>query len=212
MSLGSNIQSVHSGTSVKNVNHSIIYVADFTERTKRMQVKRHVEISSAQLLDPADTTGTTLMDSLIIHNDKNYQIEVVLLADDVFSNIITKRKHSNKHCEGCFSIMGTSSPQWVAFMELKDCSPNSKCIDKHAFSARRQIYNVVQDLRARKIIGKEKIYGIISFPQFKTSFNSIITGDDIIVATRLKKYTGVIFYGTNEAYIVSEDLIRPELK
>lgn len=210
MSLGSEIQTAHAETTISRVGYHIIYVADFTERTKRLPVKRHVEITSNQQLDPNDATGATLMDSLIIHNKKNYQIEFVMLNDNVFTNIVTNRKHTDEHCEGCFSLFGVSSPQWVAFMELKDCSSGSQYKAKHAFKAKRQIYNVIKDLRARGIISTEKLFGIISWPQIKTSFDSDINGD-IFSATRIKKYTGVTYYGTNEAYITDEKLIRPVL-
>ena len=117
--------------------------------------------------------------------------------------------HPNQHCEGCFSIIDKQPLQWIAVMELKDCSSNSPYKEEHAFKAKRQIYNVIQDLRTRGIITTERLYGLISWPQVKTSFNSMITGADIIAATRYKKYTGVTFYGSNEAYIINKDEVSP---
>lgn len=206
MSLGNKIQTAHPQSTLNVVNHPMIFIADFTERTKLLPVKRHVEITSFQQQDPA---GTALMDSLIVHNDSQYDVEVVQLDDNIFNNILTKRVHPNQHCEGCFSIIDKQPLQWIAVMELKDCSSNSPYKEEHAFKAKRQIYNVIQDLRTRGIITTERLYGLISWPQVKTSFNSMITGADIIAATRYKKYTGVTFYGSNEAYIINKDEVSP---
>ena len=206
MSLGSKIQAVQPDSSVTTVNHSMIYIADFTERTKHMTPQRHVEITGAQQQDPS---GTVLMDSLVIHNDNGYDVEVVLFDDHIYNNIITTRPHTIKHCEGSFVILDKESPRWIAFIELKDCAANSRFLAEHAFKAKRQIYNVVRDLRARGIVTSERIYGLISWPQVKTSFNSMITGGDTIAATRYKKYTGVTYYGTNEAYIIDKEVLQP---
>lgn len=206
MSLGSKIQAEHPLSSVNTVNYPMIYIADFTERTKFMTVKRHVEITSSQQQEPS---GTALMDSLIIHNGNDYDVEVVLFDDYVYNSAITTHPHANQHCEGSFSILDKESPRWIAIMELKDCVPNSPHKGKHAFKAKRQIYNVVQDLRARGIITTERLYGLISWPQVKTSFNSMITGADLIAATRYKKYTGVTYYGANEAYIIDKEILQP---
>lgn len=206
MSLGSKIHAAHPLSSVITVNYPIIYIADFTERTKLMTVKRHVEITASQQHEPS---GVSPMDSLIIHNANNYDVEVVLLDDNVFNSAITTRPHANQHCEGSFSILDKEPSRWIAIIELKDCDSNSKFKTKHAFKAKRQIFNVVQDLRARGIITTERLYGIISWPQVKTSFNSMITGADLIAATRYKKYTGVTYYGANEAYIIDKEVLQP---
>lgn len=211
MSLGSKIQANHAGTSLSNVDFPMIYIADFTERTKLLPIKRHVEITPSQQADPNDATGATLMDSLMVHNVNGFSVEILLLDDNVFTNVVTGRAHPNQHCEGCFAINAASSPKWVAFMELKDCADGSPFLAKHALKAKRQIYNVIQDLRARKIITTEKLFGIISWPQVKVSFNDMIIGADMYAATRYKRFTGVTFYGTNEAFIISEELIRPNI-
>ena len=207
MSLGSKIQAVQAASS-SVYNYTMIYIADYTERTKLLPIKRHVEITDYQQQDPS---GVSLMDSLIIHNEDRYNVEVVQLDDSVYNNINTVRIHHNWHCEGCFSILEKQPPLGIAMMELKDCIPGSPNLQKHALKAKRQIYNVIQDLRARGIITSERLYGLISWPQVKTSFNSMITGADIITATRIKKFTGVTFYGSNEAYIISKELLQPKV-
>ena len=208
MSLGNRIHTAQPQSSLTTVSYPAIYIADFTERTKHMPValRRHVEITASQQNEPS---GTALMDSLIIHNANNYDVEVVLFDDDVYNSAITTRLHANQHCEGTFSILDKEPSRWIAIMELKDCDPNSHFKSKHAFKAKRQIFNVVQDLRARGIITTERLYGLISWPQVKTSFNSMITGADLIAATRYKKYTGVTYYGANEAYIIDKEVLQP---
>lgn len=208
MSLGSKIHSAQPHSSLIAVNYPVIYIADFTERTKHLPValKRHVEITAHQQNEPS---GTALMDSLIIHNANNYDVEVVLFDDDVYNSAITTRLHANQHCEGTLSILDKEPSHWIAIMELKDCASTSRYKEEHAFKAKRQIYNVVQDLRARGIITTERLYGLISWPQVKTSFNSMITGADLIAATRYKKYTGVTYYGANEAYIIDKKVLQP---
>lgn len=208
MSLGNRIHIEHPESSVISVNYPIIYIADFTERTKGQTPPRGVEITSSQQLDPSNST--MLMDSLTIHNDKNYDIDVVLLDDYVFHNIVRGRVHTDQHCEGCFSIK-EEVPNWLVFIELKDCNPGSSIESKkdHAFKAKRQIYNVIKDLRGRGLITSQRIYGIISWPQYKTEFNSMITGVDIFSVKKYQKYTGVLYCGANEAYIISKDDVSP---
>ena len=101
MSLGSKIQAVQAASS-SVYNYTMIYIADYTERTKLLPIKRHVEITDYQQQDPS---GVSLMDSLIIHNEDRYNVEVVQLDDSVYNNINTVRIHHNWHCEGCFSIL-----------------------------------------------------------------------------------------------------------
>lgn len=208
MSLGNRIHTAQPQSSLTTVNYPTIYIADFTERTKHMPVasRRHVEITASQQNEPF---GATLMDSLNIYNSKNFDVEIILFDDNVYNSAITTRAHANQHCEGTFSILDKEPSRWIAIMELKDCDPHSRFKSEHAFKAKRQIYNVVQDLRARGIITTEHLYGLISWPQVKTSFNSMITGADVIAATRYKKFTGVTYYGANEAYIVSREVLQP---
>lgn len=76
--------------------------------------------------------------------------------------------------------------------------------------AKRQIFNAVKAFCHREIILKERIYGIISCPRQHVAFNdSIFT--DVYETTRLKRFTGIRYYATNDALIIDDLRVRPEI-
>ena len=60
----------------------------------------------------------------------------------------------------------------------------------------------------RGIILNERIYGIISFPRRHVSFNDTIF-TDVYETTRLKRFTGIRYYATNEAIVIDDLRVRP---
>ena len=186
----SDILSAHPQTQIQELSASTIYIADFTRRTQGTAHSRSVEVSDHV---PTMDDGTTV-DAVIFHNKTSMLLEVSIFDDYVFEDIT----HTNiEHCEG--GMCGKVFPQWMAFFEIKDCE--EKNILNYKQKAIHQITNVSDDFKTRNIIDKERVYGIISFPRKHTAFNDDIFGD-VIEYTRLKRTTGILFYATNEVFIV----------
>ena len=183
-------------------DHEDIYIADFTERTKERDNKRSIEVSGENQVCPI--TGMP-MDSVVFHNPTNMKVEFVKYHDKDFQNILKK---PIKHCEGSLFVADEYDISWIVMLELKDCKPPK--VRSHAYKARRQIYNVTKDLRDRGILTKEKVYGIYSCPQKHTSYNSMVFGGSI-EQTRWKKYTGIIFVGTNEVMLTDKETCSPQI-
>ncbi|MCQ2312275.1 MAG: hypothetical protein MJZ84_02340 [Paludibacteraceae bacterium] len=191
---------IHPTTSFLQVDYPEIYVADFSERTKMSPHKRSVEITDYNQMAP---DGGTLMDSAAIHNDGGLSLEFSLLHDTLYTSTITS---NNQHCEGCFYLENDANRKWMVFFELKDCLPEN--ISKHKRKAKKQIENVVKDFNGHSLIDGLKLFGIISCPRKKVSFNDTILGD-MFAARAYKRRTGITLYGTNEVFVMNENNIRP---
>lgn len=198
--LARQIYSLHPTTSFLQVNYPEIYVADFSERTKMLPVKRSVEITNYNQLAP---DGRTLMDSAVIHNDGGLLLEFSLLHDNLYTSTIVP---NNLHCEGCFFLKNDGNRKWIVFFELKDCLPRN--ISKHKRKAKQQIENVAKDFNGHSLITGLKLFGIISCPRKKVSFNDTIVGD-IFAALAYRRRTGITLYGSNEVFVMDENNIRP---
>lgn len=198
----SKIQTEHSCTRFIQSNAATIYVADFSERTKLYPPKRSVEVSHAVQMSP---DGRGPIDSTLFHNDNQLDIELGLFEDSTYHDLSGA---NIEHCEGTMYVANIPDLKWVAFLEIKDCLP--KNVKNHKKKSLTQIQNVVNDFKARGIITTENVIGIISCPQKKVAFNSTIVGD-MVSATALKRSTGINFYGTNEVFIVSKEIIRPKI-
>jgi hypothetical protein len=81
-------------------------------------------------------------------------------------------------------------------------------MNEYKRETKRQIFNAVRTFRRRGIILNERIYGIISFPRRHVSFNDTIF-TDVYETTRLKRFTGIRYYATNEAIVIDDLRVRP---
>lgn len=173
-----------------------IYVADMTNRS---QSARGIEITDHQQLSP---DGKGMMDSLVFHNPDILSVDFCVFNDQEFKNPAGK---DIKHCEGCLYPTFHDPASWIVFVEIKDCKHNN--LSKYKRETKRQIFNVVKSFHQRGIILNERIYGIISFPRLHVDFNdSIFT--DVYETTRLKRFTGIRYYATNDALIIDELRVR----
>ena len=192
-----NILAAHSQTTFLEKSDSAIYIADFTRRTQGTSRPRSVEIStSLPMMDDG-----SLVDAVMFHNDKCLPIEIAIFDDYIFEDITG---NNIEHCEGGLFIKNDT--KWVAFFEIKDCDESN--ILNYKAKAIRQITNVSNDFKARNIVTTERIHGIISFPRKHTTFNDEIFGDPIYY-TRLKRSTGILFYATNEVFIIDRNSLNP---
>lgn len=198
--LARQIYSIHPTTSFRHVSYPKIYVADFTERTKMLPGKRSVEITDYNQMTP---DGGALMDSAVIHNAGGLLLEFSLLHDTSYTSTIAP---NNLHCEGCFCLEDDTNRKWIVFFELKDCLPGN--IPNHRRKAKKQIENVVADFNGHSLINGLKLFGIISCPRQKVSFNDTIVGD-MFAARAYKRRTGITLYGSNEVFVMNKNNIRP---
>lgn len=191
------ILSAHPQTSFWNSSAETFYIADFTRRTQGTAKPRSVEISET----PPIMADGSRVDAVTFHNDQRLSVEVATYDDYLFEDTIGT---NIEHCEG--SLYELDNPQWIAFFEIKDCDERN--IQNHKEKAIRQIINASNDFKVRGIVTAEKVYGIISFPRKHTAFNDDIFGD-IIEYTQLKRRTGILFYATNELYIIDKHSLNP---
>ena len=175
-----------------------IYVADMTNRSKNV---RGIEITDHQQPSP---DGKGMMDSLVFHNPNILSVDFCIFNDHDFKNPHTGK--DDKHCEGCMYPTLHDSTSWMVFVEIKDCKIGS--IAEYKREAKRQIFNAVRTFYHRGIILNERIYGIISFPRRHVSFNDTIF-TDVYETTRLKRFTGIRYYATNEAIVIDDLRVRP---
>jgi len=175
-----------------------IYVADMTNRSKNV---RGIEITDHQQPSP---DGKGMMDCLAFHNPNILSVDCCIFNDHDFKNPRTGK--DDKHCEGCMYPTLHDPASWMVFVEIKDCKVRN--MTEYKRETKRQIFNAVRTFRRRGIILNERIYGIISFPRRHVSFNDTIF-TDVYETTRLKRFTGIRYYATNEAIVIDDLRVRP---
>lgn len=190
----------HPQTRFQEITAPVFYIADFTRRTQNTSHPRSVEIS----VTPPTMDDGTIVDAVSFYNDKGLPIEIATFDDHIYFDTTNT---NIEHCEGCLYVKDTQ--KWITLFEIKDCDEAN--IFNYRAKAIRQITNVSNDLKLRNVITTEKVYGIISFPRKHTAFNDDIFGD-IIEYTHLKRTTGILFYATNEIFILNDTLINPITK
>lgn len=90
-------------------------------------------------------------------------------------------------------------------LEIKDCKP--KNISKYKIKVLDQIISTATIFRKKHIITSHKVYGIVSFPRSKVSFNNTIFGMPPEYKALKKKYN-ILFSATNSIEVVSDSLIK----
>lgn len=175
-----------------------IYVADMTNRSKNV---RGIEITDHQQPSP---DGKGMMDCLVFHNPNILSVDCCIFNDHDLKNPRTGK--DDKHCEGCMYPTLHDPASWMVFVEIKDCKVGN--MTEYKRETKRQIFNAVRTFRRRGIILNERIYGIISFPRRHVSFNDTIF-TDVYETTRLKRFTGIRYYATNEAIVIDDLRVRP---
>ena len=197
MGIRDQILAAHPDAISAQYNYSNIYIADFADRTASA---RSVEVSDAPQVCPISGGP---MDSAVFHNPTTMSVEFVQYDDHRYIDLTGKIV---KHCEGTLFPANEADVKWTAMLELKDCLPQN--ILNHVFKARRQIFNVTKDLRDRHILSSQKVFGVFSCPREHTAYNDTVFGD-VIQQTRLKRYTGIIYVGTNEVMLIDKNTCIP---
>ena len=184
-------------------NSPVIYIADFSERTKGLKKgegRREVEIHSANPLTP---DGTASMDCLKLINKEQLSIDFCIFDNHQFKR--NGKEKDDEHCECCFFPTESHETPWVSFVEIKDCKP--KNIASYKDKVKEQIISTVGHFKGKGILNKrEKIYGIISFPRrTKIDFNDFILGTPQDIFDMRKKY-GILFLAANTVNVTSKDI------
>lgn len=175
-------------------NVPCIYIADFSERTQSV---RGIEVHSNQPTFPVDTYNG--MDCFIIQNPGRIEVDINVFNDNQFKD---ERGNDLRHCECCIFPSENHDESWVVMLEIKDCKP--KNITEYKDDVIEQIISVTNIFRQKHIITDHKVYGVISMPRKKVSFNNTIFGMPPEY-TRLKRQHKILFAAAN--YIEIKDNI-----
>lgn len=180
-----------SSTITSRVSNSF-YVADFSERTKSARKVEIHHLIPACPLNPENT-----MDCIEIKNENSLSIDFNIFDDCQF-HVDGK---DIEHCEGCFYPTTNHDRSWIAMMEIKDCKP--KNIRDYKDKAIDQIVASTTIYRSKNIITSHRVYGIISMPRCKVSFNNTIFGMPPKYK-ELKKAHNILFAATNQIIIIND--------
>lgn len=170
----------------------VIYIADFSERTKAV---RKVEIHETVPECPGKAGHP--MDCFQLCNPLRLPIDFHIFGDHQF---VDDKGKDIEHCECCFFPASFVEEQiWIGFLEIKDCKV--KNIVQYKEKTKEQIISTVRLFRQKGILCSCRIYGIISFPRKKkVAFDQTIF-DDITEYKRLYKEERIHFFATNEVVV-----------
>lgn len=174
-----------------------IYIADFSERTQKA---RGIEIHNIQPVCPINKDKQ--MDCVVMYNPGPLEIDFNIFDDHQFKD---EQGKDITHCECCIYPSDNHEKSWVIMLEIKDCKP--KNISNYKNEVIEQIASTTNIFRNKNIISTHKVYGIISFPRSKISFNNTIFGMPPEYK-RLKTNYGILFAASNNIKIISDTHIK----
>ncbi len=184
-------------TYITTRNAPSIYVADFSERTQKA---RGIEVHNT--IPKCPNNPDKDMDCVSIQNTSTIDIDFNIFDDHQFKD---EQGNDIRHCEGCIFPSINHDKSWVAMLEIKDCKP--KNISNYKDDVIEQIISTTDILRSKNIITSHKVYGVVSFPRSKVSFNNTIFGMPPEYMN-LKKKHGILFAAANKIEIVNNSTLR----
>lgn len=184
-------------TDITSRNVPIIYIADFSERTQGV---RGIEVHNTQPISPENSCCE--MDCAKLKNPSQIDINV-----NIFDNNQFKDEQGNdlRHCECCIFPSENHDKSWVIMLEIKDCKP--KNISSYKEDVIEQIISATNMFRQKNIITTHKVYGVISIPRSKVSFNNTIFGMPPEYMS-LKKQHKILFAASNVIEITDNSAIK----
>lgn len=184
-------------TDITSRNVPIIYIADFSERTQGV---RGIEVHNTQPISPENSCCE--MDCAKLKNPSQIDINV-----NIFDNNQFKDEQGNdlRHCECCIFPSENHDKSWVIMLEIKDCKP--KNISSYKEDVIEQIISATNIFRQKNIITTHKVYGVISIPRSKVSFNNTIFGMPPEYMS-LKKQHKILFSASNVIEITDNSAIK----
>ena len=174
-----------------------IYIADFSDRTNK---DRGIEVHNT--LPSCPNNPDRGMDCVVIHNPSQIDIDVNVFDDHQFKD---DEGRDVRHCECCIFPSENHDKSWVVMLEVKDCKP--KNISDYKDDVIEQIISTTSIFRQKNIITTHKVYGMVSFPKSKVSFNNTIFGMPPEY-TRLKKQHKILFAAANKIEIKDNSTIK----
>lgn len=184
-------------TYITSRNVETLYVADFSERTQKT---RGVEVHNTLPSCPINPEKS--MDCVLIKNSTNIKIDFNIFDDNQFTDDQGK---DLRHCECCIYPSENHDRSWVIMLEIKDCKP--KNISDYKKDVIEQIISTADIFRSKNIITSQKVYGIVSIPRSKVSFNNTIFGMPPEYKS-LKKKHKILFAATNVIEIANNSVIK----
>ena len=184
-------------TYITSRNVGTLYVADFSERTQKT---RGVEVHNTLPSCPINPEKS--MDCVLIKNPTNIKIDFNIFDDNQFNDDQGK---DLRHCECCIYPSESHDKSWVIMLEIKDCKP--KNISDYKKDVIEQIISTADIFRSKNIITSQKVYGVVSIPRSKVSFNNTIFGMPPEYKS-LKKKHKILFAATNAIEIANNSVIK----
>lgn len=199
--LKNRIMEAYPQTVIGESDAEILYVADFTERTRS---ERGIEIHGSLPLTPSSDKD---MDCFMLWNPKGMNVQYNIFDDHQFK---TMDGRDVQHCECCLFPETGADDAWVTFLEIKDCKRSN--IARYKEKAKEQIISSVNLFREKNIIpAVQKVYGVVSFPRKgKLTFNQTIFEDYSEYKSLYKKHK-IHFYATNEVVIENERTVMKRI-
>lgn len=191
------IRALYPDSDISTRESSSFYVADFSRRTKK---KRGVEIHDAHPSCPINPDQK--MDCMEVSNSASIKIDFNVFNDHQFKD---EQNNDIEHCECCFYPTVNHNKSWVAMVEIKDCKPNQ--IREYKDKVISQIVSATMIFRKRNIITTHNVYGIISIPRMKVSFNNTIFGMPPTYAA-LKRKHKILFAAANKVFIINDTQLK----
>ena len=174
-----------------------IYIADFSDRTQKA---RGIEVHNMLPACPKDPNKE--MDCVTIQNPSQIDIDINIFDDNQFKD---GQGHVLQHCECCIFPTNNHDKSWVVMLEIKDCKP--KNISHYKDDVIKQIISTTKIFRQKNIITTHRVYGIVSIPKSKVSFNNTIFGMPPEYKSLRKQYQ-ILFAAANTIEIIDNSVVK----
>lgn len=184
---------LHQYNKIQNFTNNI-YVADYTEKTKNLPVKRSVEFFSPK--PPTDNEYFT------INNPSSLSIDGIEFDNNSF---VYSAGNPKSQCEAVFFPSTSSSTSWVLLCELK-YSPRPRYNEVNLRKAIKQLIKTRYNYKQTNVFtSTNTLYLIASLPQQREPFaNFSLTARELL---DLKRKRNIIMRFKNSVDVVDSDTI-----
>lgn len=173
-----------------------IYIADYTEQSKKDKSNRSVEFSSPN--EPKDIS------SFVVRNTPKIKISGIIFDNDSF-RWETGSNTSKKQCEAVLFPYDSRDNSWILFCELK-YNTKKKNNTRNLRKAMKQLCKTREYYYEENIISiTNQCYLIVSLPFHTEPFSSFLLPPSKII--KMKKENNIIMRFTNFVEIQNEFII-----
>lgn len=171
-----------------------LYIADYTQKTKKEPKRRGVELSYQP---PAD------IECVMVENLRPIELDIVFFGQDSF------KKQDGQIASQCECVLyphENDEHSWICFIEMK-YSHSSGSNEKNINKARLQLFRTQYYYRREGIFGKtNSCYLVISLPKQKPPFLNFTLTPAYL--GEMKKRHSIIIYLQNAITISNEKQIN----